>query len=515
MTSTTQDNVIFTDSLSNSSEEIDPKPFLQKELVYVIDQNGSNEYNRNQVLFETAVISNNGKWADYANGFISIPLVTTLVRTASHLNSTEGYEAIKFKAGNTIAIDSLSISYGNGPVIEQLKNIHPYCIFKQHTEMSVNDATINSATTGYRKDSSEWTYNDVYGMKNIHERDNPDMTCSIDNPFSLYDNQQRKVISQTNLKNSGVNYYELDAATNTHVYYYDCIIRLKDIPFFSSVPLIRGGNIKILLTLNQCTSSFTVTAGNVTNTTNILRGANNPILRTNNDEDWVGKTFTETINCKAVSNGGYNHVKQQCRLYVPVYIMSPLFEQQYLSLNQKKIVYSNIFISEFRNNENNFQLLVTNSIVSATRLIIVPMISKQANGTQLIAPQESIFATEPSTCSPNYIKDFNVQLSGSNVYHQNIEFKYEHFLNELSGNYGVNGNLDTICSSQISMKDYNSNFGYIVVDLSRKYDFDKKTPLSVQIKGHIESNLALDFLCYIEETKEITIDIHTGAKIAN
>ena len=63
------------------------------------------------------------------------------------------------------------------------------------------------------------------------------------------------------------------------------------------------------------------------------------------------------------------------------------------------------------------------------------------------------------------------------------------------------------------MDDYNNNYGYIVVDLSRRYNFDEKTPLSVEIKGFNEGAKQLQFMCFITYTKEMTVNLNTGARI--
>jgi len=143
------------------------------------------------------------------------------------------------------------------------------------------------------------------------------------------------------------------------------------------------------------------------------------------------------------------------------------------------------------------------------------MLSKSGNGTLKNSPQESAYCTEPSTCSPHYIRDFNVKLSSNNIYNQAINYKYESFLNEMNGVFGVNNNkIAGLNSSLISQRDYNENFGYIVVDLSRRYEYDDNTPMSVEIMGNITSLKKLDLLCYITYLKDTTIDLLSGAEIA-
>ena len=517
---TTADNVSFDWSMSSESSDFADRPYLTKELLYVIDNNGSPNYSRNQVQFETIALSNNGKWCDYRNGFVSIPLVTVV---ESSVDLDADLYGVQMKSGNHNIIDSIILDYGNNNVIQQNSNINAYLSFKSHTTLSQQDVLINGRTTGYRKDGRNWSFTDTGGMVNNDIATNPSM--NHDSTFN--DAQRVKVLSNTNAKASGDDVYEMKSA-RLHVYYHDCIIRLKDLFFFEKLPMVRGANVKITINLSQSKTSYTVNAGNaVTAVSSLtLNGATQPIIRRMVDK----KARSETVTVRVVSNGPYTydpgsgsdvtetftHEKKQCRLYVPVYTYAPEAEKQYLSLGQKKIVYEDVFVQHIRNlSPGNFQNLLTNSLARMQRLVIVPMLSKSANGSVgAWTPQESLTATEPSTCSPCFIRDFNVQLSGSNLYKQNIQYKYEMFLNELNGNYGTNANMvDGVTSSMIDVKDFNNNYGYIVVDLSRRYSYDEFTPMSVQIQGNIASPKALDFLCFITYTKDVTIDLVTGQQI--
>jgi hypothetical protein len=502
MSSPTQDNTNFGYAMSSASGMQVDKPYLKKELLYVIDNNGSSDYSRNQVQFETVAISNNGKWADYRNAFVSIPLVAVLTRSADGV--ADGSQLLNFKAGNHTLIDSMIIDYGNDNVIQQSANINSYCTFKQHTEFSLNDVAINGHT-GYRKDSRDWTYTAAHGLEN---------NVGLESPFKHHSAGQELVMDNATVQASGENYYTR-ISDLVHVYRYDCIIRLKDLLFFDKMSPVRGGNIKITLNLNQgsSVSTFGAPAAGVsprTGVVNTLKGSSNFLLRTATAP--MNLAGTETISLAVVQNGTHGHVKRQCRLYIPVHTMSPTFEKHYLSLGQKTVLYEDVYVQNVKKQSNNFQVLLTNSLSRMKRLVIVPMLSADANHP---APQESLYSCEPSTCSPCFIKDFNVQLSGSNVYQQNIQYKYEHFLNELNGSYGVNGNLETgLSSSMLDLKDYQSNFGYMVVDLSRRYSYDEGTPMSVQIQGVIESAKELDLLCFITYSKSISIDLNTGARIS-
>ena len=101
------------------------------------------------------------------------------------------------------------------------------------------------------------------------------------------------------------------------------------------------------------------------------------------------------------------------------------------------------------------------------------------------------------------------------MYSQGIQYKYESFLEELGGGkFGVDAGLTVGASSSlISLKDYESNFGYLVVDLSRRHGFDDNTPLSLEIKGNVASPLALDLLIFVEFERDFEVDLTTGAII--
>ena len=507
--STTQDNVSYDKSMELDGSIAD-KPYLQKEMLYVIDNNGSTNYSRNQVEFETVSLSNNGKWCDYRNGYISIPTVTVLT-SPTVFTDADKENGILFKSDYCNIIDSVTIDYGNNNKIQQNANISPYLVFKKHTTFSENDVIVNGPTLGYYKNGNKWEYeNGGAGIKNCDggaEKNPQTAQCT------RHDDDQLHVMGAT-AKSSGDNAYEEytlpgPPASYIHVFYHDCIIRLKDLLFFEQLPMVRGANVKITLRLNQGTATMTRVGTSATAHTSQLTGSVFPVMRR------VLREAVDTISVKVVENGVYRHEKSQCRLYVPVYIMAPTFEDKYLAVSQKKVTYEDVFVTHLRSLTANFQAVLTNSLSRMQRLVIVPILSASGNGARTIPPMESPYASEPSTCSPHYIRDFNVQLSGSNIYKQNVNYKYEQFLNEMCGNYGTNANQVTgLSSSLISQKDYNENYGYIVVDLSRRYSYDNETPMSVQINGIIASPKALDFVCYITYLKDTTIDLMTGQEIA-
>ena len=54
------DSLIY--DLSVSAGDVEEKPFLRKEMLFITDTSQSGNYSMNQVIFETSQLSNNGRW---------------------------------------------------------------------------------------------------------------------------------------------------------------------------------------------------------------------------------------------------------------------------------------------------------------------------------------------------------------------------------------------------------------------------------------------------------------------
>jgi hypothetical protein len=78
----------------------------------------------------------------------------------------------------------------------------------------------------------------------------------------------------------------------------------------------------------------------------------------------------------------------------------------------------------------------------------------------------------------------------------------------------MNGKYGLESSFRISMRDFVETYGYIVVDLKRKYSSDESVKLSVSISGKVKSARNLDLYCFFEQERTMTIDIATGQRLS-
>ena len=579
MSDETIDNMVYAMALKTPSVE---KPFLKKDLLWINDNNTSGTYSTNQIVFETTSLANNGRYNNYEEAFISIPLVITLSKTAGAGSADMTNNAninsdlvLALKNSNYNIIHNISIDYQNQNVIQQTNNLNMYLNFKLHSEMSWEDVQLNGPTMGYYPDSySSWGYFTAdsgmgLGMCNNLNGINPASTCqqygSLVNEGIL---KRQMTFSRLQVPNFGRNSVlgsddsvrgrtganHIVNGVSAKAYYYDCILRLKDLPFFKEMPLTIGANIRITLTLNNNvsfqfrrlnTGEIVYTPGSFSNSTSItnplmvcasfspavaFQNANNSIADATVESLSVSggsgllpvdstSTFTASMAISRNSNGTFNHARTSCRLYVPAYTFSPSYESLYLSNKQRKISYLDVNYFSFSvagGGTTSFTQNITNGLSRMKRIIMIGMLSASANSTLGISPASSPFASEPSTTSPFILSNFNVQIGGINFYQNQVNYTYEQFVQELNGQYGVNSNkIMGACSSIIDVNAYNSGlYKYIVLDVSRRLPQDENVAMSVSMNGQLTSLLAMDFHVFIEVQKDIVIDVSTGAKLS-
>ena len=599
------DSLIF--DMAQSAGDSEFKPFVKKEMVFITDQSSSGNYSNGQIVFETSQLSNNGRFCDFAlDSYFSFPLAITCTMatqngvaidwTGADVKATD--YLIALKNSNYNIINTMQVEYGNNSVLQQTSGLSQYINMRLNTEMNLEEEILNGPTIGYARDTStSWRYESAllgsqYGRGMCNNANSPQKANSAsefmgeglnEGMWKRQQNYQKTAtfgIAQTipngrdlilgndnRIKNAGQNYTESTAAYK--VFYYDCILRLKDLPFFQKLPpLLRGSYMKVTFGLNQI--YFQVTKDDLGNlnylpATTILNGTCNPVM--------VGAGVASfSSNCVAVAQTvaqakadvglNLNHVpcgsanvplgvgninftvlsisccvgknyfpahaalgllpvKSQCRWYIPTYVLNPISENQYLSLGTKTVKYIELFNFPVYNIApgQNFTTLISNGLARMKRLIIMPYIAQSVHGADnngaTFSVLNSPFSGEPGCVSPSIITSWNVQLGGINVYPNPVSYGYELFLNEMSGVYGVNSNKTMgLCSSRISQIDYNNIFGYLVCDISRRLDEDNTTSISLSISGTNSGAKAIDLFCYIEYERQIVLDLMTG-KLVN
>jgi hypothetical protein len=437
-------------------------------------------------------------------------------------------------------------------------------VFKQHELFSEEDEVLNGPTIGYAKDSSEsYYFEDVAGrgLSNNMNSENVSSSVQTNNICNTGFKKRQEVFRRVNASNLGqenllganleeiVNNLKTSGDNfvvnyNTHkVYYYNAIVRLKDLPVFNKTKLMKGANWRITMTLNQCIfnvsksnaglMTFDQTSYNGKNTNFLMvsdnvksvKMADSNTAGQSENYDVQGGSYTVPANstltvscsvgkCNFTKHAALNIVAHESnvQLHIPTVVLSPAEDSRLLAKAQETVIYDEVLMFTLLNKNGLFNDLVTNGVSNLKRMIICPVLSSSSNRD--IIPANSPFCCEPSVCSPHLIQNFQVRLANHNIYPNAINYSYESFLTELNGKYSMGHNLvKGLAGSRISLKDYINTYGYIVVDLKRKPTPDESTPLSIQISGKVVSPKALDFYIFVEQEKSFTYDTATGQRL--
>jgi hypothetical protein len=211
-----------------------------------------------------------------------------------------------------------------------------------------------------------------------------------------------------------------------------------------------------------------------------------------------------------------------CRFYACMFDLSPATEQAFLSKTggSKKIVHEDFqtYQTLAIPTGGNFSQILTNGLARGRRVVGFPQISSTANysgvGTT-IATMASHFSSSPCTTAKNPMTNYNILLSGSNLYQQNYNYSWEQFQQELHKTNSINGGSSIGLSSRlISQNDFENGYRFLVSDISRSAsEATGNVAKSVQVIGTNSRDKAIDILWAVFYEREIEVDLATGSLI--
>jgi hypothetical protein len=545
----------------SKSENLPGEPFIKKEYVYMLDQNNGS-YSNNQIILDLAAISNSGKWCDWANAELVVPLLITMT-SATNFSAVASDYAVGLKNGFHQIVNSINVEYNNTSVVQVSNLTNMYISYKLNTTLGLNDVLTIGPQIGFSPDSYlSWSYQTAGSLRGVGSTNNVNNPGFFDTSVAFSSVQDNTGFTQRLLDqvftNNQVGVSTLLGATwNTISAQYAksyttpavfassicskawnilATIRLKDIAdFFAQMPLTRNAYIKMYINLNQSLTTLRVTSTTSMSINSsdviIYGGQTNPLLissaQANNGlAPFVGitgdkvATFSVSVlnsldpNCPA--GIARNPMMNSCRLYANLYTMNPMKEEEYLQQRTKTIRYKDFFQYQFLNVTSAFNFLVSNGLSRLQEIIVVPLISGSVNGVsgQTFTTLRSPFSSEPATCSPlEWFNNFNIQISGTNIFTNSQQFGFESFQSELQGVGSVNGGLvDGLTSGLISQNAFLNNYGYLVANVARRLPEDNSAK-SVQISGTCLSQLPVDLYIFCVLEKSITIDSYSGKRL--
>jgi len=531
----------------------------KKEVVYIQDQNGS-AYN-GTITFETSSISNSGKFADWTNAYFVIPYVVTMV-AAADISGTSSRFSVGMKAGWWHLIHSMSVDLNGINIIQQTPFLNLYASYKCITNWSYNDMVKNGDSVGFWKDSvdsfqyfalqnasgSVISNNTIIGIAAVvGQIPAIPTTWAGSTVLAGYNEGYFRRLVASNYYNGGTAQFLGatapnaissglsvcgQATANTSFYWrYNCVIRLRDLSDFfdNKVPLHRGGVYRFTLNYNSGAVTVSYAAGPLFGSSAVVQssGQSLPYIFSSgaasnpNSAIAQGVTLTGGVVNSSVAGVASPSISA-CRLYVPLYTLNEAYEEQLLSLNpEKTIQYKDLYQYTISSTgaSGNFNALVTNGLSKPLTCVVIPFAdyslinggAAAANSTGLTS-LNTPFSSTPATTDPGLlVRNFNIQVSGINIFPQNIDYTFVEFQNELSKINAVNGNCTSgLTSGLIGQHEYERGYSYHIADLSRSYSADDFVPKSILITGTNVASIAAIYYVFVEYMRTVTINLASG-----
>jgi hypothetical protein len=154
------------------SQEIEGSPnvFVKKDWLNILDNQNQN-YNSNQSVLDTSQLANSNKYMSYREGYLSIPLLLTLLgpgawsgelanasRFTPATAATNADYSLGLKNWFGSIIHSFTLDYNGTTIIQQTPYVGMWNCFKLMTSLSWNDVQTQGSTIGFYPDTpTSWT----------------------------------------------------------------------------------------------------------------------------------------------------------------------------------------------------------------------------------------------------------------------------------------------------------------------------------------------------------------------
>jgi len=541
--------LVFEESITT---ETDQSEFTEKKWVYVNDNNAQNY--SSQVVIDSTPLSNAGGYVNWSEGYILMPLVVEATASGG-LDDADSHNMMGFKNGYWNMINSMSVEFNNQTIVQQTPFLNVFRSFKAHTSFSESDVINHGNELGYALDTpSSWGYNTgnnlsgrgIFNNEYAPATSGHALTTNWD--LGSHNEGLRKRMENTNKFSSGKGKSDVVAeATRGLLYQSRCVsksatsvvwevyakLRLKDLTdYFEKVPLLKGSTMRFLINTNQAEVSFTPTvdaSGNGTLSVaqaSVLSGNTFPLMVTSQKAPTTtasgGKNSLDTniavrlsVDIVKSRQNGHQTSLTSCRLYAPLYKFNPLAEQRYLSLAPtKRVEYEDVFQYQFNgvNAGDTFNFLVSNGISDIQSVLVVPFLSSSANDG--MNPFLSPYSTAGATPDPVPLQQFNILLSGVNLFLENEEYDFQAFSHQLASSNQLNGGLTTgLGSGLIGKFEFENLYRYYYGNTSRALPSEEGVSRSVQIVGKNASAKQISLMVFVVFKRSMTVDIQTGARI--
>lgn len=349
---------------------------------------------------------------------------------------------------------------------------------------------------------------------------------------------------------------------------FPAVIRMKDVSdLFAKLPMVKGATMTLYINTNQCLCKFAQVPASL-NATGIVQsngslqltesptilggGGTCPFMVSSASTGQgltnvcplllvapvVGDTKSVLVGLSICKTAFSDFTSQETapitsvRLYAPAYTMTPQQEQVYKSNATRVISYEDIFQYQFNEVNGDFNILVSNGLPGLKSIVVCPFLPSAGNGvttpgagiyqggvktSTLLSP----FSSSGGTPDPIALTNFNVQISGRNIFNDAEQYDFQAFTQQLARSNQLNGSVTTgLASGLIGEEEFSNLYKYYYVDCSRGRVGEAGVSKSIQVLGRALNPTVdgvvrpVSLMIFATFTREITINVVDGSRSA-
>lgn len=515
--------------------------FTQKTDLYVPDENNG-AYN-GEITINTSSLNTTSKWLSYSQSYLEIPYVLSVKSSTADAAATFNSWYAGLKNGYFSIIDSMSVEYNHTSVQQSHPFINFHVNYKLMTEYDVND--LKKLDSGFYPDSAGSYQYSSTGVKPADGYSNNDDVVTVNDRIrselinsGFYERRKRNtahdltnglngslpIINNASARRIGMNYYEKTGvgADTIASWYIICTVHLKNLSnFIESLPLCKGGEIKLVIKYNSATTTIrqVAEAGGIPNHFSLISHVQNsgntnvamfagvgtgPNTYGPNTAIPGDITISTGVLRNDLISGSSKFPITSTRLCIPAYQMSPKYELQLIQKFSKySFNYTDLYSFAFNVSENeNFNQILSNSIQNMTRLTIMAYPRHTAAHKVFenisISTYQSPFDSSPNTPIIS-LTDIQVEVAGQAQYPKNIRYDWESFNDE----FVKTGDTGSISRSVglIGAYEWKTSYRFYTFNLERHTDSDALVGKSISVQGVNNSGIPIQIVAFVEYRK--------------
>jgi len=527
---------------------------IERRHLQVNDSNLSN-YSGNEIIYDLSTVSNSGSYIDWRQTYLQIPLVLQVERANENGGASRAdHFCASLKNGNFSLIHSISLTLSNQNIIPIQPNLHGRISYELASNFTEEEAK-KAIRFGYQFEDGECSvygagedangigfsctsvrYNDDADNEVIQNKGRLERMKAIIDPVN--DAKVAIVNDDATLKLKDVSYRTVGTTSQT-VFLINCKIPMDIVhDYFAKCPLTKNSLYSLSVFLNAPVNLNVVATGAVglvdtpdtkkykTLTYSTPNGFN-PIQLSS---AYFGEpmamaagntsvsAYLSIVN-KHPSAPAFNVANKgttlgtTTSLFVSTVKLSPTMEKQYLFQPEKTFRYEDVIVQKINNvtTGTEVQQIITNNMSRLRKMVILPY---HAGDTATAVPNALLnpfdgFAAGYLSSPMMGVDNFNVHVSGVPVYHSNLN-KSADFFREFQ-NMTLNGGAASATNgSLVDFKQYLSQYGAIVVDLTRHTESVDDLAKNVTVQFRNNTKLTCSYIVYLYYEKQISINAELG-----